>query len=189
MPNAILNLPDSMINIERHPQKQKTLDIIYSMGANCGEDAQLFIDAGVVLLTAIKILEINRISVRLKVGFMLGTEDYSGKSGEITCPTVLVKDYGQRADLQKLCFPLAHPSMFRRFGFKWLETTPGITSKAWQCGYGYACEDDVGSRWDDCIKELNFSPKEKMIKAQDIRKMNFELKPLLDKLLNKDKDA
>lgn len=37
---------------------------------------------------------------------------------ETTFPTVVIKNYGQRFDLQKVCFPLAHPSMLRRIGFK-----------------------------------------------------------------------
>ena len=186
VPNSILNLPDSMINIERHPQKQKTLDIIYVMGACCGQDAQLFIDAGVVLLTAIKILELNRISVKLKVSFKFSCDhrDPSG-SEEITFPTVLVKNYGQRIDLQKLCFPLAHPSMFRRFGFKWLETHPSI-SGYWSDGYGYSCaETRCSELWDYCVKKLDLPSNQKIIKAQDIENMKFEIKPLLDKLLNK----
>ena len=37
-----------------------------------------------------------------------------------------MKDYREHLDLQKLCFPVAHPSMFRRLGFKWLETVEGL---------------------------------------------------------------
>ena len=186
VPNSILNLPNSMINIDRHPQKQKTLDIIYVMGACCGQDAQLFIDAGIVLLTAIKILELNRISVRLRVSFKFSSDYRDPDSrAEILFPTVLVKDYGQRIDLQKLCFPIAHPSMFRRFGFKWLETHPDVTG-AWSCGYGYSCaEQRMTDLWDYSVKQLNLSPNQKILKAQDIEKMKFEIKPLLDKLLNK----
>ena len=54
----------------------------------------------------------------------------------MTFATVKVKDYREHMDLQKLCFPLAHPSMFRRFGFKWLETVPGLTEVGWSFGYG-----------------------------------------------------
>lgn len=185
VPNSILNLPNSMIDIERHSQKQKTLDIIYAMGACCVEDKQLFIDAGVVLLTAIKILELNRISVRLKVSFKFSVDDrYNLDNSELVFPTILLKNYGQRLDLQKLCFPLANPSMFRRFGFKWLETLPEIKHEEWNSGYGYSCAGG-GELWEQCIAKLNLDSKQKMIRAQDIREMKFEVKPLLDKLLNR----
>lgn len=174
VPNALLGLPNSMINIERIPQKQKTLDIVYEMGANCGQDPQLFIDAGIVLLTAIKILETKRISVKLVLGFMAGV---ASRQGDF--PTVDLKDYGQRLDLQKLCFPLAHPSMFRRIGFKWLETNPNITDSEFACGYGRSPADD-DDEWKEFIKKLNFSETTKVVRAQDIRNLDFDVMRLID---------
>lgn len=173
VPNSIINLPHSMINIERIPQKQKTLNIFYEMGANCWQDPQLFIDAGIVLLTAIKILELNRISVKLTLGFMAGIGN-----NQSTFPTVDIKNYGQRIDLQKLCFPLAHPSMFRRIGFKWLETTPDLTDTRFQCGYGRSPADN-SSEWKDFVKKLDLKDNVKILRAQDIRDMNFDVKKLL----------
>ena len=47
---------------------------------------------------------------------------------------IVVKDYRQPMDLLKLSFPLTSPAMFRRFGFKWKETTPFSTRTT--SGYG-----------------------------------------------------
>lgn len=176
VPNAILGLPQSMIDMKRFPQKQKTLNIIYEMGANCGTDKELFIDAGVVLLTVIKILETRRISVKLTLGFMAGTADKQGNF-----PTVDLKDYGQRLDLQKLCFPLAHPSMFRRIGFKWLETNPDITDGSFAFGYGRSPAEKT-DEWKDFVKQLNFPKDIRVVRAQDIRDMGFDVGKLIDYL-------
>ena len=176
VPNAILGLPQSMIDMKRFPQKQKTLNIIYEMGANCGTNKELFINAGVVLLTAIKILETRRISVKLTLGFMAGKANKQGNF-----PTVDLKDYGQRLDLQKLCFPLAHPSMFRRIGFKWLETNPDITDKDFRFGYGRSPADET-KEWKDFVNQLNLPKNARVLRAQDIDQMKFDVGKLIDYL-------
>ena len=83
------------------------------------------------LCTALNIVEAKGIQTRLSVGFMPAEND-----DEAICPTLTIKDFGQKFDLQKICFPLAHPSMFRRIGFKYLETCPDITDRGWSFGYG-----------------------------------------------------
>lgn len=176
VPNTILGLPQSMIDMKRFPQKQKTLEIIYEMGANCGTDKELFIDAGVVLLTVIKILETRRIAVKLTLGFMAGKGNDQGNF-----PTVDLKDYGQRLDLQKLCFPLAHPSMFRRIGFKWLETNPDITDRSFAFGYGRSPADRT-DEWRDFVNQLNLPKNARILRAQDIKEMKFDVGKLIDYL-------
>ena len=131
VPNAILGLPNSMISVDRVPMKRKTLSVIYVTGANCGTKAEYFSEAGAALLSAINIIELSGIQTQLKLAFFPSEED-----DEVTFPTVTVKNYGERYSLQKISFPLAHPSMFRRIGFKWLETTPDITKKGYKYGYG-----------------------------------------------------
>lgn len=130
VPNAIRNIPESMINTNIVPQKRKTLSIVYSIEGNCSEATEFFIKTGTILLAAINTIEKSGAQVKLSVAFMTASAE-----DEITCPTVVIKNYGQRLDLQKVCFPLAHPSMLRRIGFKWLETTPQITAP-FNCGYG-----------------------------------------------------
>lgn len=131
VPNAIMNLPNSMISIERKPQKRKTMSIIYSIGGSAFEDEEFFIKSGVTICSAINIIEAKGIQTKLELSFMPTTE-----RGETVFPTVTLKDYGQKFDLQKLCFPLAHPSMFRRIGFKYLETCPEMTVSSFSFGYG-----------------------------------------------------
>lgn len=131
VPNAIQNIPNSMINVHKIPQKQKTMHIIYTNSGNCNENPDFFINAGVALLTAINIIEANGIQVKLDLAFVAAQY---GK--EEAFPTVNLKNYGQRLDLLKICFPMTHPSMLRRIGFKWIETNSFIKDHGWTFGYG-----------------------------------------------------
>lgn len=131
VPNAIRNMPESMISIDRKPMKRKTIHILYSNGGNCNKDTDWFINAGTALLTAVDIIERGGIQTKIDIAFM------TAQAGEeLTFPTINIKNYGERFSLQKTSFPLVHPSMFRRIGFKWLETTPDITESVYNCGYG-----------------------------------------------------
>lgn len=130
--NSIMNLPNSMISIERKPQKRKTMSILYSIGGAACEDQEFFIKAGITLLTAINIVETKGVQTKLTLCFMPAREC----DDEAIFPTVVLKNYGQKYDLQKLCFPLANASMFRRIGFKYLETCPYIKNRGWSFGYG-----------------------------------------------------
>ena len=118
----LMGLPDTMVNREIDPKKVKTIHIMYSPQAPWYVKGETFIKAGVVLLAAIELIEKSGISVKLDCIL------YSGeRSNEAIFGVVQLKDYKHRLDTLKLCFPLAHPSMLRRIGFKFLETVPGMT--------------------------------------------------------------
>lgn len=135
VPNAIQNRPDSMINITAPLQKRKTLSIIYAMSGSAFEDADTFIKAGAALVSAINLIELSGVQTRLYVNFMPAYA--SGNNGiELLSPVLRIKNYGERFNLTKICFPLVHPSMFRRIGFKYLETCPFVTQSGFRNGYG-----------------------------------------------------
>lgn len=147
VPNAILGLPNSMIRTDTQAQKVKAISIVYCITENAGHEAQEFIDSGVAVLNVINRLELQGIRVNLEIMF------YCAKtSSEKAFGTVKVKDYREHMDIKKLCFPIAHPSMFRRFGFKWLETVPQMQTDSWQYGYG---SQDTASGKKEC-KENEF---------------------------------
>lgn len=131
VPNAIRNLPNSMISVDRKPQKRKTLQILYSMHGHCGRSQEYFSKSGAALLSAVNLIEKSGIQTKIDLAFM------TAESGDEICfPTICIKNFGERYSFQKVSFPLVHPSMFRRIGFKWLETTPDITAHGFCHGYG-----------------------------------------------------
>lgn len=145
VPNALQNKPDSMINILQKPKKRKTINIIYAMSGSCGESADVFVKAGAALVSALNLIEISGIQTRLSVSFM-ASESSQGffsfgpatkeEDKQLIFPVLRVKNYGERFNLTKICFPMAHPSMFRRIGFKYLETCPQLTDSNFASGYG-----------------------------------------------------
>lgn len=134
VPAAIQGLPNSMISVDRKPMKRKTLSILYAMGGNCGLKAEYFTQAGAALLSAVDIIEKSGIQTQIKLcPFPVSSYD----NEELLFPTVVIKNYGERYSLQKISFPLAHPSMFRRIGFRYCETVPDC-QKNYSHGYGHS---------------------------------------------------
>lgn len=130
VPNALQNLPKSMINIDRPNLKNRVVKITYVWTGACSKSTEYFIKNGIALVSAINIMEAQGLQVKLDVAFFCARSD-----GTIAAPTVCIKNHGQRFNLTKIAFPIAHPSMFRRIGFKWLETVPNLKAD-FSCGYG-----------------------------------------------------
>lgn len=137
IPRTLMCLPKDLMNREPVIRKSKTIDIIYSSSANCYVDPQVFIESGIALLSAIEILEMRGTQIRLSCCFF-GAKETSYRYCESVLGSLILKNYSDRLNIKKLCFPLAHPSMLRRIGFKFLETIPNITCEDFSFGYGRA---------------------------------------------------
>lgn len=171
VPNAIMGLPNSMIYTQTTPQKIKAVSIMYCITRNAGTDVEEFIKSGVAVLNVINRLELNGCRVNLKIMY------YCAKCGdEYAFGSVDVKNYREHMDLQKLCFPVANPSMFRRFGFKWLETSPEIKSTSWRGGYG--SQIDSGN---EVLKKL-LQENEFYIDLPYTRKYNYDAEKIIESM-------
>lgn len=171
VPNAILGVPNSMILTEAAPQKIKAISIVAGITENCGTDAKEFIRSGIAVLGVVNTLELQGYRVNLKVAF------YCAECGnDRAFGTVSVKDYREHLDIQKLCFPLAHPSMFRRLGFKWLETCEGLKESCWSGGYG--CQ-ICGS---EEISKLFLKDNEFLINLAVTKKCNYDVDKIIELL-------
>lgn len=134
VPNYLLGIPEQMITIHQTPEKVKAISISYYIGNNCGTEASDLEDAGIKILNVINRLELSGVRVNLDVIAMCSK---SGSEWQIA--SVNVKDYKEQLDIKKLCFPLAHPSMFRRFGFAWLERSTDMKAN-FSYGYGHSAQ-------------------------------------------------
>lgn len=171
VPNAILGLPNSMIHTKSTPQKIKTVSIIYSIVENCFVDVDEFIKCGTVVLNAVNALELAGVRVNLRIAF------YCAKQGQdFAFGSVMLKDYREHVDLLKLCFPLVNPSMFRRFGFKWIETVPGLTDTGWSFAYG----ESVQRLPDEARKMLK--PEERFVSMDTVRNSGYDAQKLIESI-------
>lgn len=136
VPNTLLGRPDSMINITKAPIKKKCINVIYANSASGFYDAEDFLSAGIRLVSAINIIERSGTQVKLDVAFLTAKE-----TKQRICGVLKIKGYGERFNLQKVTFPLVHPSMMRRIGFKFLETVPEM-AEDFSSGYGSPIDSD-----------------------------------------------
>lgn len=173
VPNAIQGLPNSMIYTEKQVQKTKAITIYYSMCENCMYPKEKMIDSGITVLSAVNMLERSGVRVKLEVVFFDGAND---DDTEGTFASVAVKDFREHMDVQKLCFPVVHPSMFRRFGFKWLETTPNLKCSGWKIGYGHNSDEVIE------IAKKNMKNGEIFITLRDTEKALYNPEKLIENL-------
>ena len=173
VPNAILGLPQSMINQHIEPQKVKVVSIVYAPDANCGTEAETFIKAGVVVLNIVNQLELNGLRVRLMI-----TPMDSFVNGTFLSCTINIKDFREQLDLKKIAFPIANPSMLRRFGFKWLETYPELTESGFACGYGRTISGEKNHK-DDLVKSGIIKGTDYFLNLERIEELRFDVQAVM----------
>jgi hypothetical protein len=130
VPAAIIGLPKSMRKVTKTPSKVKTVTIFYNSSANCDTDADILEKSGATVLQLLYWLELNGYRAKFVLTPYLATN-----SGEKVACNILLKDFRQPLDILKLSFSITSVSMFRRLGFRWLETVPGLET-SWAWGYG-----------------------------------------------------
>lgn len=131
VPAAIMGLPKSMRKVVKTPAKTKTVTLFYNSSANCNINAETLENCGAAVLQLVYWLELNGYRVKLLLN------PYLAENGrETACCNILLKDFRQPLDILKLSFSLTSVSMFRRLGFRWIETVPNAKVN-WRSGYGH----------------------------------------------------
>ncbi|MBQ3510923.1 MAG: hypothetical protein IJA30_01350 [Bacilli bacterium] len=119
--------PLSMLNKKSEIRKKINVYMNTSFYGNTSKEA--IFNRGAIVLSMVEILENMGFSVDLHlfemstVGSMMHFSDF------------ILKAENERMNIQKLYFPLCHPSWIRRLNFRLIEVTPDITS-SWSGGYG-----------------------------------------------------
>ena len=124
--------PLSMLNKEE--PKRKHIDIYYNSAILGKVSTNEIFNRGAVTLCLVEILENMGFSVDLNIFTM------SGKGDQIHYAKFNLKNNSERMNIQKLYFPLCHPSFLRRLVFRLREVTPDISSY-WRDGYGRTSDD------------------------------------------------
>lgn len=127
VPNAIMGLPNSMVNSSMTPIKTKVLDIYYDMTVSCCVESKDLIKAGQKMLGVILSMEAQGYRFNLYV-----CQTYADSSScDMVC--VKVKSANQPFDLKRMSFPVSHTAFFRGIGFDWYSKCP---TAHYRCGYG-----------------------------------------------------
>lgn len=128
VPNAIMGLPNAMLNTNVKPKRNKVLNVIYGLTYSACVDKDDIIEYGLQVMKRVVKLEAQGYRVRLTC-----LQDYASNMREFHILTVKCKSEDQPLDPQRVMFPMFHPAMFRAIGFGWYETLPEST---YMSGYG-----------------------------------------------------
>ena len=133
VPAAIIGLPKSMRQMTRQPQKIKTVCLLVNACVLGDVSASELTKHGEAVLNLVYALEKSGYRVQLEL-LISATDCYN--RGDLFC-SIILKEYKQALDIMKLSFPLTSPSMFRRFGFHWKATVPGVGGTQSSMGRSY----------------------------------------------------
>lgn len=129
IPLYLNGIPANMITRKMQPVKQKVITLNKSISYSGGVSTEQIVEQSIKALTIVKKLE-NQ-NYRCNLNIILGTE--TGEKGYTI--KVRIKSANERLNINKLSFPLVHPSMLRRLFFRFIETYPGVPS-SFRYGYG-----------------------------------------------------
>ena len=135
VPSYLLGRPLNMINKPNPPRKR--LRVYMNTSYNSTVKLEQIMHRGACVMTAIDVLEMLHYSVELWLFEMSCTENNDGTI-DVHHSEFCAKTYGERLNVQKLFFPLCHPSWIRRLNFRLIELTPDI-SYHWPGNYGSIC--------------------------------------------------
>lgn len=133
VPRYLQGIPTNMINKKSVVQKQKVVTITKNIGYTGGFSGQSIIDEAIKAVQLINTIEAHGIRCNLYVTSIAAT------NGTAVGFRVKVKSANERLNMSKLAFPLANPSMLRRFSFRYREVAPE-TTQSFKFGYGSSCQ-------------------------------------------------
>lgn len=135
VPLFLNDIPNCMISRQMKPVKKKVITLNKDISYNGMVKIEQIVEQSIKTLTIIKKME-NQ-NYRCNLNIILGvhgmTKTYIVK--------VRIKSANERLNINKLSFPLVHPSMLRRLFFRFIEVHPGIPSDFY---HGYGIPNDIG---------------------------------------------
>jgi len=118
VPNYIMGIPTNMIRDNRTMIKSKILNIYINLGVPWYVDKNDILDTAARYICAINQLE----NEGYRCNIYCGKSSESGNKQNLLA--VKIKTDREPMNIAKMAFPMCHPSMLRRLGFKWMEIIP-----------------------------------------------------------------
>lgn len=130
VPNYVRGIPTNMINEEPKRLSQKILNIFINIDCSAYVNKEDMKKAGLKYTQIIDLLEKAGYRCNLYSGMSV-----DGRCSEIGWCFVRIKTDREPFNIKKCIFPLSHPGMFRRIGFKWIECAD-FSYELTETGYG-----------------------------------------------------
>lgn len=127
VPNAIMGVPQSMINSTRIPKKSKVITIMVDMAVSGGVRKDSVFEYGLKVVQKIMQLEHSGYRVRLEY---LKAFNHDGQHAGVS---TVIKNENQPLDLKRIVFPLTNVAMQRYISWDWYDRVPDAK---WDCGRG-----------------------------------------------------
>lgn len=135
VPLYLNGIPANMVSRRMQLMKQKVITLNKSITYSGAVSTEQMVEQSIKALAIVKKLE-NQ-NYRCNLNIILGTEE-PGKGYTIK---IRVKSANERLNINKLSFPLVHPSMLRRLFFRFIETYPNVPG-SFRLGYGRPTDAD-----------------------------------------------
>ena len=129
VPRYLQGIPTNMVSRQTTVTKNKVVTITKGITYSYHWSPEAILQESIKALQIIQSMENAGQRVRLNVMFCITMR------GKHSMCKVCVKQPDERLNISKAAFPLAHPSMLRRFFLKWMEVDPFTTFDAGE-GYG-----------------------------------------------------
>lgn len=185
VPNAIMNLPISMINQKRVVKKGKIIKLFCDMGFSASTKKEALAYRGALILSVIDSYEKQGYRIELLTGV-------TSHSGSNTFGFILpIKKSGQPLNVLKTAYYIVNPSFLRRTYFQFCESVKDIKDIT-HGGYGGQRNEDDRKKAlekiidDDCvIINSDFFPRERNGDEDNIRELTRYIDSELEKLKRK----
>lgn len=139
VPNMLCGIPQNMINYRRQATQNRIVNIVINLSASAMIDEEKIRERAVMYASAVDVLESQ--GYRCNVWATVTASRDSWRAVNF----VRIKHDRQPLNLLLMAFPMAHPSFFRRLGFRWIEHLKRDTTHN---GYGRPYTDEDGLKAD-----------------------------------------
>lgn len=146
VPLAMMNVPNSMIDMHIKPIKAKVLDVYYDITCTSSVKSSDIIEAGQKVLATI--MKLEQQGYKFNLYAIQAYNDFNSSDMLV----VKVKSSNQPLDLRRMSYMLTHTSAFRVLGFDWYSKNP---KAKYRSGYGNTLINCIGeNRTNELIKQI-----------------------------------
>jgi hypothetical protein len=134
VPRYLQGIPQNMINQKRVVKKVPVITLVKNINYGGGTSSNEIIENSVKALQIVQKIEAQGTRVNLDIIAVSRTH------GEYSTIRIRIKNAGERLNVSKVAFPMAHPSMLRRLEFRSIEVSKELKDRAWYPRYGSAVQ-------------------------------------------------